>query len=165
MFILKGKRGFTLTELCVALAVAAIIGAMVVTTITLYSEQTMKIKLQGSFIEEVSDVQKVVDAWVKRNDSAQTMISASADGDKLKAGTKAEKTLTFSGGTIKEDGKDISKKYNDIADISFSVSEGNEKLIKITVKAKKDMEKEEKQVLLIPFFSSKTMQRSVTGRK
>lgn len=168
---LKGKKGFTLVELCVVMAVAAIVGTMITTTVLFLSKQNNDIQKDSAFISEVTDVQQRINDWVKKYDGTGYEITSNTGMTELTAKKgSSESKLTFSESTIKVDGASVSNKYKNVSGISLQVivdksASGNVEgeIVQVRVTAKKN-KGSETETLLFPIFADKTRERSVTGK-
>ena len=169
--MLKSKKGFTLTELCVAMAAAAIIGTMIVSSVIFVTQQNNDIKKESSFITEVTDIQRIMGDWLKKYDNAGYNITHNGGQTQLQAQKGAAvSTLTFADDAVQVDGSKISEDYKNISEIGFQIVEDKAadgavegKVAQIIVTAKKDTGTET-QTLLFPLFSNITRQRKVEGR-
>ena len=166
------RKGFTLVELCVVIAIIAIIGTMVTTTIVFVSKQNSDVRKEASFIADVTDIQKNINDWLKKYDSAGYQIKHTSNQSSLKATKGGETvTLTFSDSEkkLKVGSADASGKYENVSDVTFQVIEDKNgeniegKVAQIVIEAKKGSGTET-QKLIFPLFSNKARQRSVTGK-
>lgn len=169
--MIKSKKGFTLTELCVVMAITAIVATMVVTTSVFIFKQNADINQDTSFISEVTDVQTRMNEWLKRYDNAGYQI-VHKNGQGMLEAKKGEETstITFSEKCIKIDGVKVSDEYKNISGITFQIIEDKSstgaiegKVAEIKIMAKNGTGKEP-QTLLFPLFSNKTRERNVTGK-
>ena len=169
--VLHTKKGFTLVELCIVLAIAAIVGTMITGAILFVSNQNSDIQKDADFIGDVTDIQKTVNDWLKQYDTAKYTITHTSGFRSLEAkNASGSCILSFSDNTLKSDDIAISKKYGNVSGVSFQIIEDKAadgslegKVIQIKVTAKKGSG-EEYQTLLFPVFSDKTRSRSVTGK-
>ena len=165
------RKGFTLTELCIVMAVAAIVGTMITSTVMFVSQQSNDIQSEASFIFEVTDIQNKVNDWLKKYDNAGYEINHKNSQTALEAKKGGSvSTLTFSGDGITVDGTKVSEDYANISGIVFEVVvdknaegvvEGRNVQIKVTAKKGNGTET---QTLLFPLFSDKLRERSVMGK-
>ena len=162
---LHNKKGFTLTELCVVMAILAIVGTMVVTFMIFMSNQQAKLTRKASRISNISQTQKVINEWIRSYDTNEYQIQPSPDTKKLVVyqGSTEIATLYFSDGSIYHSGAKKTDKLNDISDITFSkTSSVSQKLIQAKVSFKETSEKE--QILLFAIYSGISRDRSVIAR-
>ena len=172
MKILKNKKGFTLVELCVVIAITAIVGSMVMTFIMYSSRQQAQITSEASAISETTLISQTVNSWIKKYDSATYVISASAQ--KLVA-KKAEDSSTaselyLSGSKMVEKTSSETPKteaLKSIKKVEFNrpsytknTKSVKEQVIRVTV----TYNNKDKQTLLLPLFSNITRERKVEER-
>ncbi|MBE7080423.1 MAG: prepilin-type N-terminal cleavage/methylation domain-containing protein [Clostridiales bacterium] len=79
------KRGFTLVELTMVMAITAIISVMIVSFSTLISAQTRKNNLRADFLESVITLRTDLQKQFAEDDNGSS-ISISADNKTLKIG-------------------------------------------------------------------------------
>ena len=68
----NGKRGFTLVELTVVMALMAILATMIVTFSSLMSDFAAKEHAEYDFLEDVSVLKESLSNWIAENDVSET---------------------------------------------------------------------------------------------
>lgn len=165
------KKGFTLVELCIVIAIIAIVGTMVTTTIVFFSSQNNDVQKEASFIADVTNIQGKVHDWIMKYDNTGYAITHNGSQSSLTASRGSESSaITFQNGKLKVDGASISEKYKNVSKVTFQIIEDKSasgniegKLAQVKITAKKGSGTEV-QTLLFPLFSNKTRERSVTGK-
>ncbi|MCQ2440937.1 MAG: type II secretion system GspH family protein [Clostridia bacterium] len=155
------KSGFTLAELCVVMAIAAIVGTMVVTFMIYASGQQAKIAKEAKCISEITKVQKNVNAWIKKYDSENYTITSPGNNKliaKTSTGTQAG-VISFNNKKITVDNRAATEEFENISSIAFFVLDGKNAL-KVTIR----YEKNETQDLFFSMFSKITRNRRVENR-
>lgn len=192
--MLKNRKGFTLTELCIVIAIAAIVGVMITTTIVLTSTQKEDIEDEAAFIKEVTDIQIRATKWIRKYDNTNYAIMSVTDADGstyLAAKDRDAKgnikdtvagTLKFKGGALVEDDTE-STEYRNVTKITFTTEnrlmteaqkldpdyKSNQEASVaifdvIGTKGAGDNTKDREQIVLFPLFSSITRTRIVDGK-
>lgn len=162
---IKRRKGFTLVELCVVIAIIGIVGTMVTTTAIFLSDQNNSIQAEASFISDVTDLQSKINDWIKTYDIDSYIIYANPTGTQLVAeqdGTPVSR-LSFSEQCLLDNSTKISNTLANVSAVSFTLSENNTGVVQVTVSCKKGYDLEN-QVLLFPLFSRQLRNRSVSGR-
>ena len=173
---MRNKRGFTLVELCIVMAVVAIVGTMVVTSTIFFTKQGNDIRADAAFISEVTAIQKSVNDWIKKYDSKSYSIAIENDGHTLSA-TKLDtnghpvtptvkNTLVYDGEKLTENTDVKIGEFSNVSGINFELSDeslANSNYIKVSVTAK-DGVNSQTQTLLFAVFSGVVRDRSVTER-
>lgn len=126
------NRGFTLTELCVVMALIAIVGVMIATFSTAMSSYTKNINEQYAFSEDCARFTEDVKDWVYTVDmpescfdvNGQQMLTVTNPANPAAAGT-----ISFSDGRLTFDGASIGE-YKHISEVRF---EKNSRIIKCTL--------------------------------
>lgn len=95
----NGKRGYTLVELCVVLALIAILSTMTVSFSALMSGYARSNKAQYNFLEDCAEVKENVNEWAYQADSANTVFAVSTDGTLTVTGN-SEQTVHFANGVL-----------------------------------------------------------------
>ena len=181
LFFKRSKRGFTLTELCIVIAVAAIVGIMITTTVILTSTQKEDIQTEAAFIKEVTDIQMKVNEWLKKYDNTDYEIAPNTEKSLLTAkNVKTGETndLTFLDGSLYAEGEVIGT-YKNVRGIEFDTSGGVHDLgeeysptqeasvVILYVTAQKGSGASSvprEQNLLFPLFAALTRDRIVDGK-
>ena len=157
---INSRAGFTLVELCVVMAVAAIVGTMVVTFMIFMSNQQAEITKEAKCIKEITEVQKTVNGWLKKFDSENYIITS--PGNNLVATTVTSTpagSISFSNKKITVDNVETAKEFENITSVNFYVLDGKN-AVKVTIKYGKN----ETQDLIFSLFSKTTRNRSVENR-
>ncbi len=180
--MLKNRKGFTLTELCIVIAISAIVGVMITTTVVLTSTQKEDIQTEAAFIREVTDIQIKVTEWLRKYDNTDYAIEPMTDEDdntylavkeldaKGNVTENVKGTLKFTDGALVEDYTKAIKCRN-VKNVVFQIDKGTSdeggigaSVVKLTVTAQKGVGNETmKQTLLFPLFSAITRNRIVDG--
>lgn len=116
------RRGVTLMELCIVIALVAILSTMVVSFSVLTSRRSRAAAERLSAMEEIAEVEVVVEAWFGAMGDRAHLASVSAGGDVLVLG---EGKLSFDGsrltGTVPgESGYSLPVEY--VTGVKFSQS-------------------------------------------
>lgn len=152
------KNGFTLTELCVVMAIAAIVGAMTTTYIIFFSSQKREITSQAATISEISTAKSTVNDWLRVYDTSGYEITEHNSGKGLIAQKNDEThSIMFDKKTVTVDGVSKTNEFESITNLYFDIRV-SEKTVKVTVVYGK---KDEEQVLLLPLFSGVTRERVI----
>ncbi len=170
------RKGFTLIELSVVMAVAAIVGTMIVAFMIFSSNQQAEITTEAKRISETTEIQKVINNWIKKYDSeAYTYTVSNSATPKIKAMRKSDSQIVselyLSNTKICEKISTVetakTESLNNIQGVRFDTpthvtSSGTvpEQIIKVTV----TYDNGNTQTLLFPLFSNVTRQRKVEGR-
>ena len=154
----RKHEGFTLTELCVVLAIAALVSTMIVTSVVFFSKQNSDISKDAAFISEVTSVQSTVNDWLKKYDNGGTIVASSTG---LSCG---EHSLSFNTAqrVFTEDGVPGTQTYKNVSAVQFNRVEGT-RVVRARVFAKKGGGTAQKD-LLFALFSGGIRERSVNGR-
>lgn len=155
------KSGFTLVELCIVMAISAIVGTMLVTFMIYASGQQAKIAKESRCISEITKVQKTVNAWIKKYDSENYTITSPGNNKliaKTTTGTQAG-VISFNNKKITVDNHAVTEELENISSIAFFVLDGKNAL-KVTIRYAKN----EKQDLIFSMFSKTTRNRRVENR-
>ncbi len=152
------KHGFTLTELCVVMAIAAIVGTMTTTCIIYFWGQKREITSQAKTISEISTAKSAVNDWLRVYDTADYEIIEHNSGKGLIAQKNNENHLVlFDKKTVTADGGSKTDEFESITNLYFNIRE-SEKTVKVTVVYGKN---DEEQVILLPLFSDVTRERVI----
>lgn len=122
-----GKRGFTLVELSVVLALVALLSTMVVSFSVFFSGFVNGNKAEYDYLEDHAALKDSLCTWLAEQDGAQSIFTPSADGLTVTANGNS-KNVTFSDGVLTM-GESTVKNLDGIHAVHFSVDE-NETLIK-----------------------------------
>ena len=173
------RKGFTVTELTIAMAIAAIVGVMITTTLALTTTQKKTILDGAEFISEVTDIQIRVNEWLKKYDNISSVITTAESGGSIKVYRESALvgTLSFANGALTADGSSISKTYTTVTSLTFEVAEQipsetpgeaiMDSLVIVNVHAEKGAGENiatMEQTLIYPLFSGKTRNRIVPGK-
>ena len=132
------KRGFTLVELTIVMALVVIVSAITVSFSVMMKDLTADNRDEYQFMEQHDTLKEEISNWVAENDLKGSTFKVSAD--KTITVTLADgtvKTLRFSNGALyysdSEQNKNVilAKELDEIDDISFSIQ------VKIQVKEEK----------------------------
>ena len=121
----NGKCGFTLVELCVVLALVAILGTMVVSFSVMFSEYTNGVQSEYLFLEHTSALNERLSDWVAENDTTSAEYSVIPGGGTLSVGGE---TVYLSEGVLYLGSQRV-EGFNEIDRMSFYT---NGALIKCT---------------------------------
>ena len=140
---IRGKKGSTLLELSIVIAMLAIISTMIISFTVLVSEYVRTGQSQYNFTENVSDVRHELSEWLSETDTADTVFSFSGQSILAQDTVKNIQTsVEFSPDTQKivftyKDGKtkELSAKNIDILEFARFVGEtpGATALVKCTI--------------------------------
>lgn len=126
----RGKRGFTLVELAVVLALVALLSTMVVSFSVFFSGFVNGNNAEYDYLEDHAALKDSLCTWLAEQDGAQSIFTPSADGRSLTvtANGTSSQTVTFSDGVLTMGGSTV-KNLDGIHAVHFSVDE-DETLIK-----------------------------------
>lgn len=133
----NGKSGYTLVEICVVLALIAILSTMIVSFSALMSGYVRSNKTQYRFLEDCAEVEENVTEWVRGADSENTVFTVDVDGSLIAVGD-FEQTVNFADGVLFLGEKTVDR-FESIDGIAFYAS-GN--LIKCVMHRTDDKGKE-----------------------
>ena len=124
-----GKRGFTLAELSVVLALIAILSVMIVTFSVFMNTIAAKNQAEYDFLADSASLKDELCLWAAENDTKDSVFSISEEGDLVVSVNGEEKLAHFDAGVLtlgdrEEDGLDT---------IGGVIFETGEKLVKCTV--------------------------------
>lgn len=143
----NGKRGFTLAEICVALALVAVLGVMITSFSTLTSNVIKQNQNDYRFLEQCDQVRQTLTKWIAFCDDGSTL-------EIVKGGNLASESvhIAFSGEELTLTRRDTAKLtgLTEISTITFEIHET--KLIKCTVQSTN--EKMKPQVFLFSLRNS-----------
>ncbi len=95
-----GKRGFTLVELCVVLALLAILTTMTVSFSVLMNGFAADNKAEYEFLEDHATLKEELCAWVAENDVSGSVFTVAKDGTLNVTENGTEKTVSFADGIL-----------------------------------------------------------------
>lgn len=124
-----GKSGFTLVELCVVLALLAILTTMTVSFSVLMNGFATDNKAEYEFLEDCTKIENKLTEWARYNDTEDSTFVVGADGTLQisRAGTKT--AIAFSDGVLSF-GTEQKDSLNAVDGLHFST---NDTLIKCTI--------------------------------
>lgn len=125
----RGKetiKGVTLAELCVVLAVIAIISTVVISFSLLVSQRVAVSRARLNAMNDVEQMESVVDGWVGHMDLAGAALSAGEDNTRIKArlGNGEEYILSYTDGALTGElpgGGAISSRTEQVTAVEFRV--------------------------------------------
>jgi prepilin-type N-terminal cleavage/methylation domain-containing protein len=121
-----GKGGFTLVELCVVLALLAILTTMIVSFSVLMNGFVAENKAEYEFLEDHAMLKERLCTWVAENDVSGSVFAINESGMLTVTENGTERSVSFAGGVLSLDDEKI-KGFDAIDGMSFT---SNEKLIK-----------------------------------
>lgn len=123
-----GRGGYTLVELCVVLALLAILTTMIVSFSVLMNGFAAENKAQYEFLEDHAALRRRLCAWAAENDVEGCVFTANDDGTLTVAANGTEKAVSFSDGILTL-GEDQRSGLDAIEGVTFT---SNGKLVKCT---------------------------------
>ena len=81
----KRKKGFTLAELCVVMAVLVIVVGLIVTFTTLISNRTVATRERGEVIDDISGLEVMIQSWIRHYDNVDYKFQVTSDKTRLQA--------------------------------------------------------------------------------
>ena len=129
-----GKRGFTLVELSVVIALVAILATMTISFTVLMSDFANDSRAEYEYLEEHSNLKEALTTWLEENDVVGATFNAFTveSNDFYVNGT--EKRVYFENGTLYLG--DETKSFDSIGGVTFAELGG--KLIKCTTTSSKN---------------------------
>ena len=124
--VLHGKGGFTLVELCIVLALLAILTTMTVSFTVLMNGFAADNQVEYEFLEDHATLKEELSAWMAENDVSGSVFSVSEGGTLTVTADATEKAVSFNDGSLTLGGEQKSG-LNAIDGITFTA---NDKLIK-----------------------------------
>lgn len=82
---IKSKRGFTLVELCVVIAITAIVVSMTVLFTTLMSKRVSQSNIHNEVITSISDMETGIKNWITHYDNTDYRIEIGSGQSSLEA--------------------------------------------------------------------------------
>ena len=119
----RGKKGFTLVELSVVLALIGILTAMIATFSVLMRNHAANTQADYEFLEDRSRIKTVIKDWVAENDVEGAVFSVSSDGELSVSNAQNVSRVSFSNGVLSLGEKNVAS-FNSVDDISFSSAGG-----------------------------------------
>ena len=119
------KKGFTIAELCVVLAIVAIVSAMVVSFSVLLSARTRESSARLDAMNDLQLVESATEGWMSRMDRivySNGALVGMVDDDQYTLSFVGDKTLT---GTLPND-EEITVVLEQVSDISFKFLENGD---------------------------------------
>ena len=126
------KRGFTLVELSVVMALLAIIATMIVSFSSLAGGFVSENNKEYSFLEDYAALKQQLLSWVAENDTPDSQFTVGLLGNLIVKENENQKYVSFSEGVLSLDTKQISN-LDTIRRVYFTATDKNDKLIKCTV--------------------------------
>lgn len=126
------KRGMTLVELTVVLAVIAIVSTLVVTFVLMLSEESRLASARLNALEEIELVESLTETWLEDNPDA---VDGTDIGVIVKSGdVGAEKYLNLKDGTFEYNGASTSSiTLEQITDLEVVIKGSEDKLFVCTL--------------------------------
>ena len=129
------KRGFTLVELTVVMALVAILMVMIVSFSTMMGDFAGAEESEYAFLEDVSALKETLSDWVAENDVEGNVFYVQNDYHgigfmNLVKTTRAD--VSFGGGTLETDTQVLRAGLDEIESISFKIPDAGS-LVKCTV--------------------------------
>lgn len=121
----NGKRGFTLAEICIVLALVAILSAMTVTFSTLTGNTVAQNREDYRFLEQCDLLRQNLTDRIAAGDG--TVAFTQSEGEPLKVNGQA---LTFEDGKLLYGDTEVTTGLTEVKEIAFDIQD---KLIKCTV--------------------------------
>ena len=101
----NGKRGFTLVELSVVLALLAILTTMIISFSVLMNGFAKENKAEYDFSEDHATLKKAICIWAAENDVSGNVFSVNDDGTLTVTSDGTEKNVSFDDGVLTLDTK------------------------------------------------------------
>lgn len=122
------KRGFTLVELTVVMALVAILMVMIVSFSTMMGDFAGAEESEYAFLEDVSALKETLSDWVAENDVEGNVFSVSDSGVLSFNGSEVD----VSGSNLRYGGETMKGNLDEIASVYFE-TDTDTKVIKCTV--------------------------------
>ncbi len=145
--MLKSKKGFTLIELTVVLAVTAIVVTMICGFIISYQNQSLRIVKNSDIISDVNRFKETVGQWIDENDDGATVFDVSSH--KIKLG---ENSLSFDSGKLTIDGGPPIA-FKTLSDCEFSKRDSIDNVIYCELTAKAGKQDRKIQLLFDVYYN------------
>jgi len=126
---MKNKKGFTLVELCVVIALTSIIVTMICSFISIYRLLLRNPQDRVDYINEINRAQLTVSSWVSRYDSKYYTISIADGGCGLNANPNGSApsgsnlqsdSISFSNKVLTNGNANTTTKFSVVSTMSFS---------------------------------------------
>lgn len=130
------KRGFTLVELTIVIALVAVVLTMVVSFSALMSDTAADERAEYAFLEDVSTLKESLSGWVAENDIASGRFYVIDGTVKFRSGKVAVIELRFSNGTFYCGEDELQSGLDEIDSVDLTPSEDSNNLIKCTATSK-----------------------------
>jgi len=103
----NNKKGFTLMEMSIVIALLAVIVVMVLTFINAFRSSTYNLKGKDDYMQDLTLMQSEIDKWLAKYDSNYYTVSIVEDGIKSESSEEGEQlsSLSETGTLIFQDGK------------------------------------------------------------
>ncbi len=124
-----GKGGFTLVELCVVLALLAILTAAISSFSVLMNRYAVDASQETDFWEDNAALKKELRNWIAENDVEGNTFAVQNGALTVQ---DTEKSISFAGGTLTVDGTQ-KEGFAAISGVEFTTADGGRRLIKCTV--------------------------------
>jgi len=133
-----GKSGFTLVELCVVLALLAILATMTVSFSVLMNGFAAENKAEYEFLEDHATLKETLGVWAAENDVTGSVFKINEDGTLTVTENGVEQNVSFADGVLTLGGEQKAG-LDTIDGVIFT---SNDKLIKcVTYRTAKDGER------------------------
>ena len=136
----RGKGGFTLAELCIVLALVAVVSVMIVSFSTLMGDHTTALDDQYDFLADCSTLESALRIWVAEYDVEGSSFAANGGELEIRDTVSDTVVVEFRNGTLSFKDKKVQGLHT-VADVSFEIN-GQGDLIKCIVTAKDGVEKD-----------------------
>lgn len=117
------KHGYTLVELCVVLALVAILSAMVVSFSVLVSGYTRGAGARYDFSQDCAHAKSAITQWILQQDAVDTVFSADAAGALIVTGSGGTQRVHFAAGELRL-GNGQAVALDGIEEVAFRASGG-----------------------------------------
>ena len=128
----RTRKGATLTELVVVLAVLATISTIVISFVMVSNENVRSSREKAEALGDVDVVESLVESWVEKQISNGYVISITDNYLSSKQLENPKSTLKFNDGVLSSVEDNISYTSSTVSDIDFSVESDNFVICKIT---------------------------------
>ena len=159
----NSERGFTLVELCIVIAITAIVVVLCCTFIISYNGSVNKVKAYKEYMNEISTAKMAVTNWINAHDSAYYSIAENASTKGLSAAYKDNSTkngsISFTNGVLACAGNNVSTtSFRIVNKIEFGIDGA---LLLCTIGA----DGQEDVPLAFPLFSKTERDRYASSEK
>ena len=118
----RGTRGFTLVELCIVMALIAVVATAAISFYALMSGTLKDNRIAYEYLEDHATLKSEFDKWAAEKDTPDSVFSVTEDGKLTVTEDGETQTVSFSRGTLSLGGKYVWN-LDKISGISFSVDE------------------------------------------